>query len=593
MMILFLFTASLLVRSTVSEEVELIQWYEPPNERGTWDVMVSCVLTLVICVWSALHLNVPTETSTLRHRNLRRLRWILLGIFAPELVVSTAFAQFLTASWLRREIHNDVEYRKKEGTDPGWSTEQQLREWSITQCWFAVMGGVRIETGECIDNSPNLSLTAEGLRMLSFLGRLPDVPENQIKDKSKADGLSKLLVVLQAGWMIIQTLARVQQKLPVTLLEINTMGHVVCAFALYALWWSKPLDIKDPTLIRREEWMDEYTSLFYMCSPICWHNNDFISEIRCMEYRPPAERGMSATPTTPVVATMDDRPKTDLKDNKPHKTHFSIGSIGAQDPKKFIGPLDNFQVGGTDTQVDDAMYVIHGRSFKIAPEHEIFMNQQPDEHYGLTHSKVYCRRALRDCDFHDPLPECALRRWHLANSLVDRLWLACLQRPSYRDFFFTTSTLGTFVGELIYISDHIPNFMGFSYLGSVNVHRDSLKAVLAFAGSAYGGLHLSAWDDFFPTQVERWLWISCALATGASGVLLALFFLATQKIHAFENLEHFIRNNKTVKWAGASVVTPVFLVARVYIVVEAFISLRRQPVGVYQTPEWSQYFPHL
>ncbi|KAF1955233.1 hypothetical protein CC80DRAFT_90362 [Byssothecium circinans] len=595
-MIFLLFTASLLIPRAASTDEELIAWYEPPNERGTWDIIVSCVLTLTVCVWSALHLNVPTEGSTLAERNKRRGRWILLGIFAPELVVSTAFAQFLTASWLKREIKKDVEFRKKEGPDPAWSSEQQLREWTITQCYFAVMGGVRIETGECIDRI-TLSLTAEGLRMLSFLGRLPDVPETTIMDKSKADGLAKLLVVFQAGWMIIQTIARVNQKLPVTLLEINTMGHVICAFALYALWWSKPLDIKDPTLIRHEEWMDEFISLFYMCSPICWHNDDFISEIRCMEYKPPSQRGIPNSPTTGNANAEGEKPKTDPTDNKPHKTHFSIGSIGAKDPKKFIGPLDSFQVGGdpdTEATLDhDASYIIAGASFQPAPEHKIFFDiQKPDAH-GLTHSKVYCRRALKDCTYHEALPPAAIERWRLSNTLVDKLWLACDQRPAYRAFFFTQSTLGTFVGELVYISKSIPNFLGFSYLGSVNVHRDSLKAVLAFAGSAYGGLHLSAWNDFFPTQIERWLWIACALATGASGVLLALFFLATQKIRAFENLEHWIRNTRSVRWMMISVVTPIFLVARVYIVLEAFISLRSQPKSVYMTPEWSEYFPHL
>lgn len=93
-------------------EGDLKGWYEPPNFRGTWDLILSCVLTLTICVWSALHLNVPCEDSKLRDRNTRRLRWILLGIFAPELVVSTAFGQFLTASWLLREIRIDVKFRK-------------------------------------------------------------------------------------------------------------------------------------------------------------------------------------------------------------------------------------------------------------------------------------------------------------------------------------------------------------------------------------------------------------------------------------------------------------------------------------------------
>lgn len=97
-----------------------VAWYSAPNFRGTWDLVVSCVLTLVICVWSALHLNIPVETSRLRERNVRRLRWVLLGIFAPEVVVSTAFAQFLTARWLRNEIRADIKYRNKDKVSLTW-----------------------------------------------------------------------------------------------------------------------------------------------------------------------------------------------------------------------------------------------------------------------------------------------------------------------------------------------------------------------------------------------------------------------------------------------------------------------------------------
>lgn len=83
------------------------------------------------------------------------------------------------------------------------------------------MGGVVVETGDCITGTDRLSLTAEGIRLLSFLDRLPTIKEHQIRDKSKADGLAKFLVVLQAGWMILQTIGRVQQHLPVTLLEMS------------------------------------------------------------------------------------------------------------------------------------------------------------------------------------------------------------------------------------------------------------------------------------------------------------------------------------------------------------------------------------
>jgi len=393
--------------------------------------------------------------------------------------------------------------------------------------------------------------------------------------------------------MIIQTLARVNQNLPVTLLEINTMGHVVCAFALYSLWWSKPLDIKDPKVIRHDKWQDKYISLMWMCSPICWHDNDYISEMRCLTFIPPSQR--DAPGKAPSINIEEEVVEKAAKEasQKPHKTHFSVGSIGAQDPIKFIGPMDKFQVGADGEALDyNVSYVIHGRSFKVAKEHQIFFELQKP-HHGLRHSQVYCRRALRDCDFHEVLSNCAIKRWQLASLAADDLWNECERRPEFKDYFFTTSSIGFWIGELIYLGDHVSNFPGLSYLGSVNVHRDILKVVLAFAGSAYGGLHLAAWNDFFPTAAERWLWIACALATGASGIILALFFLATQKVRAFEYLEHFIRNNKVVKWTGASIITPLFLIARVFIVVEAFIALRRQPENVYQTPEWSQYFPHL
>lgn len=113
-MILFLSAAFLLVRKSASADAhrELTGWYQAPNFRGTWDLIVSCVLTLTICVWSALHLNVPCEDSRMADRARRRLRWILLGIFIPELVVATAFGQYLAARWLMREIENDVKHRE-------------------------------------------------------------------------------------------------------------------------------------------------------------------------------------------------------------------------------------------------------------------------------------------------------------------------------------------------------------------------------------------------------------------------------------------------------------------------------------------------
>ncbi|KAF2006515.1 hypothetical protein P154DRAFT_600371 [Amniculicola lignicola CBS 123094] len=578
----------------MSSSDEPISWFSAPNLRGTWDIIVSCVLTLTICVWSALHLNVPVEGSTLLQRNFRRTRWIILGIFAPEVVVSSAFAQYLTARWLRREILEDSKYRKANGIDLSPSLEQQLQEWSITQCYFAVMGGVTIQASDALfDSSPRLSFTPEGIRLLSFLGRLPQIREAQIQDKSKADGLAKTLVIIQAGWMIIQTIARLAQHLPVTLLEINTIGHVLCALVLYLLWWSKPLEIKDPLILSREDWMDPIVSMMWMCSPISANKDDEISEMRCMKYTPPVLRRTSTVPAITVEGEDDDPGPL-----RSHETHFSIGSRAIGDPLKFIGPLGDFHPGSlvrsrSPTPFDHHVnYKIKKEELKTAPEHEIFFQLQ-EPHHALHHGREYCRRAFKDCLKHDALSEFAIQRWRLANPTVDDLFNQCERRPKYMDYYFTTSSLGLFVGETRYIDTHVQNYLGLSYLGSVNVHKDHLKSVLAFAAAAYGALHIAAWNEYFPSKAERILWITSSVAIGSSGVFFWLLFFIKQSSEALDVFGTRLGRHRALHLVARYVLFPLFVLARMYLVVEGFVSLRRAPKAIYKTPEWTEFFPHL
>lgn len=63
------------------------------------------------------------------------------------------------------------------------------------------------------------------------------VRKQDIDEKSKADPLQKVLVLIQVSWMVIQCIARRASDLPLSLLEIHTMVHVVCAMILYACWF--------------------------------------------------------------------------------------------------------------------------------------------------------------------------------------------------------------------------------------------------------------------------------------------------------------------------------------------------------------------
>ena len=122
-----------------------------------------------------------------------------------------------------------------------------------------------------IPSHKRLTLTATGILLLAKCGHLPDIEKEFIWDKSKADGLAKALVCLQAGWFILQTVGRIVVHEPVTLLEVNTIAHIFCAFVCYGLWWHKPREVQEP-IIMQGDWIAPICAYMYMSSRVSSHD---------------------------------------------------------------------------------------------------------------------------------------------------------------------------------------------------------------------------------------------------------------------------------------------------------------------------------
>lgn len=104
------------------------------------------------------------------------------------------------------------------------------------------MGGFMLYEGA----NPVGALTPEKLKELLIEKSIevPSITEEEIKDRSKADGLAKALVVIQNTWFVAQCIARRVQRLPVTQLELATVAFAVLNSVMYFLWWNKPLNIE-------------------------------------------------------------------------------------------------------------------------------------------------------------------------------------------------------------------------------------------------------------------------------------------------------------------------------------------------------------
>jgi len=60
-------------------------WVPEPLVRGTFSILLSCLFTLVLCVWTAVHLNIPAYKKETEQK-WRKMKWLVIALFAPEMV---------------------------------------------------------------------------------------------------------------------------------------------------------------------------------------------------------------------------------------------------------------------------------------------------------------------------------------------------------------------------------------------------------------------------------------------------------------------------------------------------------------------------
>ena len=97
--------------------------------------------------------------------------------------------------------------------------------------------------------------------MKHFPNILTDVTEESILDRTESGGLSKALLIVQVGWFCTSCVARLSQNLPLCLLEISTAAHAICSLITYFVWWSKPINVAEPTLMREKKAQEVYALL--------------------------------------------------------------------------------------------------------------------------------------------------------------------------------------------------------------------------------------------------------------------------------------------------------------------------------------------
>ncbi|KAF8169526.1 hypothetical protein BJ912DRAFT_999464 [Pholiota molesta] len=176
------------------------------GHRDISDIIISCFATIFACTWSAVHPNIPSPWDS------EKVSLTLVPMFNESEIIL------------------------------------QERPWTLAHGFFVQMGGFMLCEGGRPDPEDEVGIL-KNIQNGKIDTAMISIPEEDIQDRSKGDTVSKAFIVLQTSWFIIHCIVRWAEDLPLTELEVVTLGFALLNAITYGLWWYKPQNVARPIFL--------------------------------------------------------------------------------------------------------------------------------------------------------------------------------------------------------------------------------------------------------------------------------------------------------------------------------------------------------
>jgi hypothetical protein len=127
-------------------------------------------------------------------------------------------------------------------------------------------------------------------------------------------------------------------------------------------------------------------------------------------------------------------------------------------------------------------------------------------------------------------------------------------------------------------------------------NSDKTTAPVICVATVFGAIHCIAWSFHFATLQERWVWRISAILVSSLPILFLLVTLILGGLNAENNMTWkkilmcLMGSSALLVWAA---IIPLYLIARIALLVLPFIALRALPPGAYVQLDWLSFLPHI
>ena len=506
---------------------------------------------------------------------------MLITAIAPEIMVFRSCYQYFDARKLLRQlvIHGG------EG-------------WTIIHAQFAMADGIRLLDvhGAMVPNRVESQIKAVKS------GKVPELPisAEELSSRSKSDWIVKSIAICQVTWFALQALFRAVKHVQVTALETLTVAFVFCSISIYAFCWNQPQDVEYPIVIRMGEknanlsqTLEQSDSRFADGQEINWDQHETTdldtapNDVSQRRRSWPTSRHGSAVDGAYREGFVEQlAPIADHSNSR--SARWNDGDISSayesglmlQLESRNRTPLQNMDV----SEAGDVEHLsLKSRSSKLKVNDLSAQNASPWPRHPDTDPNTIARL---DCianagDNHECKP---YQNPHLASTLMI---------SGERDLRSSITVVPE--AMVVKIDAGVSDLEGVvkpsnSRPDTLLHYADAMSyVILGLLGSLFGAIHCIAWNSPFPTSQERSAWRVCSVA--AMCLPFAFTLMLWIEVHTFVQDTSYSDSDLN-PLLGLGIIS-LYAVARITLIVLAFITLRALPADAYQTVNWNSYMPHF